>query len=46
MFEQIVTTVLNKVLSDFIDDVTAKQLNIGLWGGTKFIYSFLFIDVF
>ena len=33
MFESIVTTVLNKVLGEFIDDVSSKQLNIGLWSG-------------
>jgi vacuolar protein sorting-associated protein 13A/C len=34
VFETIVANLLNKYLSQFVDEVTAKQLNLFAWSGT------------
>lgn len=36
MFENVVSALLNKVLGDFVDNVQANQLNIGLWKGARY----------
>ncbi|KAL7754164.1 Vacuolar protein sorting-associated protein 13 [Sorochytrium milnesiophthora] len=33
MFEQVVTTLLNRVLGDYVDNLQTEQLNIGIWRG-------------
>lgn len=33
VFESIVADLLNRFLGDFVDNLDASQLNIGIWGG-------------
>lgn len=33
VFESVVSSVLNKVLGDFVENLDTEQLNLGLWGG-------------
>jgi len=35
MFEALVISLINKFLGDFVDNVKAEQLNIGLWSGAS-----------
>lgn len=37
VFEKVVADLLNRYLGDFIENLDAKQLNLGLWGGMYFI---------
>lgn len=39
VFESVVAEVLNRVLGNFVNNLDASQLNIGIWGG---MFSFLF----
>lgn len=36
VFESLVADLLNRFLGDFIDNLDASQLNIGIWGGMYF----------
>lgn len=36
MFEQLVATLLNRVLGDYVDNLGGEQLNIGIWQGVSF----------
>lgn len=33
VFETLVADLLNRFLGDFVDNLDASQLNIGIWGG-------------
>lgn len=33
VFESVVADLLNRFLGDFVDNLDASQLNIGIWGG-------------
>lgn len=33
VFEKIVVEVLNRILSDYIEDLDTSQLHLGIWGG-------------
>jgi len=37
VFESLVADLLNKFLGDFVDNLDASQLNIGIWGGGIFL---------
>ena len=34
VFESLVADLLNRFLGDFVENLDASQLNIGIWGGT------------
>lgn len=36
MFESVVRTVLNKFLGDYVSNLEANQLNVGIFSGTIF----------
>lgn len=45
VFESLVADLLNRFLGDFVDNLDASQLNIGIWGGwfiTPTFHSFRF----
>lgn len=33
VFENVLSTVLNSFLGDFVENLDGKQLNVGIWGG-------------
>lgn len=35
VFENLVADLLNRFLGDYIDNLDASQLNIGIWGGMR-----------
>lgn len=38
VFENVFANLLNTYLSAFIDDLSSKQLNLGVWSGKKRVY--------
>lgn len=47
VFESLVANLINKYLAQFIDEVSAEQLNIGTWKGGCVMFSLLnFIKYF
>jgi vacuolar protein sorting-associated protein 13A/C len=38
VFESLVADLLNRFLGDYVDNLDAKQLNIGIWGGELFSF--------
>lgn len=44
MFESVVRTVLNKFLGDYVSNLEANQLNVGIFSGTslQFMHDLIF----
>ena len=45
VFESLVADLLNKYLGQYVKDLDASQLKIGIWGGRK-NYSLIFMRLF
>lgn len=41
VFEKALSSVLNSVLGDFVENLDGNQLNVGIWGGMSVLFPLL-----